>query len=150
MTRVFIAKIKDKKLEWNSDQHRAMFMEFLGSNDGKELRIELSKNPVSDNMRAYYFGALIPTVKSVVPEWRENTNDEVHEALRKMFNYVEMFNPITKRNERFGMSIMGDSSNTRRGMEVIEKIGVWLGEEYSQELPDPEEYKKLLNSAQLK
>lgn len=151
MSTVFIAKSKNLSLVFGSDYNRKRFLDFLEhcEKENKEIRIELAKNPVSDDMRGYWFGAVIPTVRAIIPEWKNNSDNEVHEALRKMFNFIEMFNPLTKRNERFGMSIMGDKSNTKRGMEVIEKIRVWLGEEYNQELPSVEDYQKVRDSAPL-
>ena len=148
--KVFISTIRNKGLTWKSDAHRAMFLDFLAQNDGKKLRIELEKNPVSDEMRGYYFACVIPTCKSVIPEWKSMSNDDVHEMLKKAFNSFDCFNPVTKRIERFGRSAMSDNSNTHRAMEFIEKIRLWLAEDYMKELPQPEEYKLLRDSAPLK
>ncbi len=41
-------------------------------------------------------------------------------------------------------------SNTRRAMEFIEKLQVWMAEEYHVEIPTPEEYKIARDSAPLK
>jgi len=57
-------------------------------------------------MRGYMFGAVIPFLKRIVPDWQSLTNDQVHEILKKNFNYFEAFNPVTKRVERYGQSIM--------------------------------------------
>jgi hypothetical protein len=148
--KTFIATIKDKKLEWHSDAHRAMFMDFLSQNNGKKVRIELEKNPVSNELRGYYYACVVPTCKSVIPEWKNMSNDDIHEMLKKAFNSFDCFNPITQRIERFGRSAMSDNSNTQRAMEFIEKIRLWLAEDYMKELPQPDEYKALRDSAPLK
>lgn len=150
MSQVFIATIKNKKLELASEHHRAIFRDFLSANEGKKLRIELVKNPTSDEMRGYYFAAVVPTVKKTVAEWSTLPNEDVHEMLKKIFNSFDCFNPLTKRVERYGRSAMGEDSNTKRAIDFIEKIRVWLLEDYKVELPNPEEYKQIRDSAPLK
>lgn len=150
MTRVFIAQIKDKRLELGSPTHRALFMDFLSKNDGKSVRIELAKNPISDKLRAYYFAVVVETVKSVVPEWKHKPSDDIHEILKQEFNGFNCFSPMSGKVERYGRSAMSDSSNTHRAMDYIEKIRVYLLENYEVDLPSTDEYKSIINSARLK
>lgn len=145
--KIFIAKIIKKTLIFKSDFHRSLFGDFLKENEGKDVRIELTKNSVSDNLRGYYFGAIIPSIQAVIPEWKEMNGDDVHEILKKMFNYFECFNPVTKRVERFGRSAMGIESNTERASDFIEKIRVWFAEDYKMDLPSSDEYKKIRDLA---
>lgn len=146
----FLLKIKNGKPSHGSEHNQARFYEFCRNHEGKWLRVELNKNPVSDGVRGYYFGAVLQTVRSVVPEWASLSNDDLHEILKKMFNYFDFFNPITKRTERVGRSAMSDESNTARAMDFVEKIRLWLAEDYLTELPSPDEHKKLLDNAELK
>lgn len=141
MSQTFIVEIRDLKLAFEP-YNLSRFKDFLGKNEGKKVRIELAKNPVSDELRGYYWGAVIPTAKSAVKEWEDITDDELHEVLKKLFNYFDFYNPLTKRKERCGRSAMSGDSNSARAMDFIEGIRKWLGEEYYIELPSPEEYKK--------
>lgn len=143
----FIAQIRNKTLVFNTDQHQAIYHDFLSRNEGKKVRIELAKNPVSDELRGYYFAAVISTVKSVIEDWRGIPDEDVHEILKKMFNYFESVNPLTKRVERYGRSAMSSESTAARAMDFIEKIRIWLMDEYKIELPSPEEYKHIRDMA---
>lgn len=146
----FIALIHNKGLTWKSDTHRALFVDFLAKNEGKELLIELKKSPVSEAIRGWYFAAIIPTIKSTVPEWKGLDDLQVHEVLKKMFEYFDVFNPLTKRVERVGRTVMSNNSHTKRAMDFIEKIREYFAENYMIEIPDPDEYKKWRDSAPLK
>lgn len=150
MTPRFLAKIIDGKINFQSEWNEARFREFCKNHEGKILRIELSKNAVSEKIRGYYFGAVIPTVKASVKDWENISSEDVHEILKKLFNYFDALNPITKRIERFGRSAMGDESNSVRAMDFLEKIRVWLAEDFGVEMPNPEEYKKINDMAILK
>lgn len=147
----FIATISKSKLnylDFGSDYNQARFVEFCKDNDGKQIRLETVKKTVSDEMRGYYYGAVIPTVKATVPEWSSLKPDDVHEILKKVFNSFRFFNPITKKTEVVGRTAMSQESNTARAMEFIEKITEWMATEYFVEMPTPQEYKKLRDSAQ--
>ena len=133
-----------------SDFQMADFHDFSLAHPKLKYRLTPAKNPVSNDVRAWYFGAIIKTIKATVPQWNTLSDEEVHEILKKMFNFFEFHNPLTNRTERCGKSAVGSESNTERAMDYIEKIRVWLAEEYKTELPDPEEYKRKLNSAELK
>lgn len=149
----FKAKIDTKNqdfLSFETDFARARWRDWCKKNDGKKVVINDVKNRPSEDLRGYYFGAVVPTVKSAVPSWSDLSDDDIHEILKKMFNYFDFYNPLTKRTERVGRSAMGPESNTARAMEFIEKIGVWLAEEFLIELPNPEEYKRAMDMPMLK
>lgn len=147
--KTFIAIIKSKQLEWNSPAHRAMFMDFLAQNDGKKVRIELEKNPVNDEMRGYYYGAVLPVVRTTCKEWKHLTSDQLHEVLKKEYAFFEAWSAKNKRTERFATSVMSDRSNTHKAMEYLQQIAGYLGE-CGLAMPDPEDYKRYINSAPLK
>lgn len=150
MSNVCIAIARNKKLYFPSEYGEVHFRMFLEKYEGRKIEIKLSRNPVSDEMRGWYYAAVLPTVKSLVPQWSHLSNEEVHEILKKNFNYVEAWNPITNRNERFGKSVMSDESNTLMAIDYIEKIRQWCLENYATDLPDPEKYKKWRDSAPTK
>ena len=146
----FIATIKNKTLTWLSPSHGQMFIDFLKRNDGKKVRITLEKNKVSEELRGWYFASIIPTVRSVVPEWKNLTDDEMHNVLKKNFEYFEIFNVINKRVERFARTVMSNESTTERVMAFIDKIREYFRDNYKMELPSPIEFKKRRDSAPLK
>ena len=146
----FIATIKNKTLTWLSPSHGQMFIDFLKRNDGKKVRITLEKNKVSEELRGWYFASIIPTVRSVVPEWKNLTDDEMHNVLKKNFEYFEIFNVINKRVERFARTVMSNESTTERAMAFIDKIREYFRDNYKMELPSPIEFKKRRDSAPLK
>lgn len=147
--RTFLVSAKEKKIEFHSDTHRAMFLDFLSDSQkgNKKIKIEWAKNPVSDKLRSWYWGAIIPTIKSAIPEWQSLQDDDVHEICKKMFEYFDFYNPLTKRTERCGRSVMGRESNTVRSMAYIEKIQEYFAENYNLTLPSPEEWKEARDSA---
>lgn len=147
MSKVYIARIRDGKVTFDSPYGQVYFDMFLRENDRKKIEIRLAKNPVSDEMRGWYYAAVLPTVKALVPQWASLTNEEVHEILKKNFNYVEAWNPLTYRNERFGKSVMSDESNTAMAMDYIEKLRQWTLENYATDLPDPDKYTMWRDSA---
>jgi hypothetical protein len=122
---------------------------YLDTHEGTRLVIEQEKSEVSDAMRGYMFGAVIPFLKRIVPDWQSLTNDQVHEILKKNFNYFEAFNPVTKRVERYGQSIMSKSTDNQAAMEFIQEIEGWVLENYAQHLPDPAKFKAWRDSAPL-
>lgn len=149
MSKVFIAKATDNgTLRFNSGNHQAMFVDWLKSIAEKEVRIEQAKNPVSDEMRGYYFSAVIPAVRKTCKEWEHLSSDELHEVLKKQFAYFEAWNSTTKRVERFGTPVMSDKSSTKKAMEFLEQIASYLAD-CGVEMPDPEEWKKFRDSAPL-
>lgn len=145
---MFRAKIKDSNLDFGPAQ-RAVFKDFLTVNEGRTLIIELEKPRVSDAMRGYMFGAVIPFLRRLVPAWAAISDEQVYEILKKNFNYFEAYNPLTQRNERYGQSVMARSNNKEPAKEFIQEIEVWVMENYAQHLPDPEKYKKWKDGAPL-
>ncbi len=141
MTRVFITTSEGKRLKFASEHHAASFRDYLKENEGEEFRITKNKASLSEKMRAYYWAVVIPTVRDTVPEWFALSSSHTHEALKKMFNGFDVYNPATKRPERFGGSIMNDDCKTEEGMEYIEKIAEFLMTQYQVGLPSPEEHK---------
>ena len=67
-----------------------------------------------------------------------------------MLFYFETYNPLTKRIERFGKSVMrkDDWNNTAKAMEFLEIIRQYLAG-CGLELPNSEEFKRAKDSAPL-
>jgi hypothetical protein len=125
------------------------FTNWRGSHEGAAVVISEYKPPVSDEMRGYVFGAVIPFLKGIVPSWEPLSDDQVYEILKKNFNYFEAYNPVTKRNERYGQSILSRSTMKEEAQQFIQEIAGWVAENYAMQLPDPEKYKKWKASAPL-
>src|SRR3990167_5771886 len=121
----FVDKIKNGKPE-----NQAGWWLFCQKNDGRKIRVETISAIPSDELRGYYWASVIPTVKAIIRHWEKMSDDDIHEMLKKLFNFFDAYNPLTKRVERFGRTAMSADSTTERAMEFIDKIGVWLGEEY--------------------
>lgn len=149
MTNVFIATSSGTGLEFNSDIHRAMFKDDLKEHKGSKYRIERVLKTVSDELRGYYFGAIIPVVRSTCDQWEDKSGEEVHEIIKKMLFYFEAYNPMTQRVERFGRSVMkkDDFNNTAKAMEFIDVVSDYIVQ-CGREVPDVAEYKRILNSAE--
>lgn len=138
------------KMIFSSETAKALFQEDLKKNEGKQYRIEKVKKPVSDELRSFYFGAVIPVIKSTCDDWKKLTGDEIHEVIKKMLFYFETFNPQTQRTERFGRSVMkrDDWNNTNKAMEFLEIIRQYLAD-CGLEMPDSEDFKRYRDSAPL-
>lgn len=150
MTTVCIAIARKGELYFPSPYGEQHYRHFLTKNDKKKVEIRIAKNPVSDDMRSWYWAAVLPTVKSLVPQWEKLTNDDVHEILKKNFNYIEAWNPLTERNERYGKGVMSGESNTMMAMSYIEKLRQWCLENYETDLPDPTKFISWRDSAPMK
>ncbi len=147
---LFAPRIKKGGFDFGSDYNAARFREYMRLNEGKQVKIEAYANPVSDEMRGYMFGAVLPFLRQISPDaWAGMNDDQIYEVLKKNFNYFEAYNPLTKRKERFGQSVMNTSCKNVKAMEFIERIGDWVMENYGQSLPDPEEYKQWRDGAPL-
>ena len=144
-------KAKQGKIEWSSDTAKALFYQDLKENDGKQYRIEKVKNPVSEDLRAYYFGAVTPVIRTTCDKWENLSSIEIHEIIKKMLFYFETYNPLTKRLERFGKSVMSsdDWNNTAKAMQFLEIISQYLAD-CGLDMPDSEEYKRARDLAPLK
>lgn len=148
MNIIFTAKGGRINFETDYGQHR--FNQFLLDNEGKKFKIEKLRNPVSDELRGYYYAAVLPMVKSTIPEWSGLSDEDVHEILKKQFTSFKYFNVFTKRTELVGRSAISNASNSKRAMDFIEKIREWLATDYYVELPSPEDYKNERDSAPMK
>ena len=146
----FLAKTtKDGQLLWSTPYNEARWRDFCKTND-KELRIEVAKNPVSNALRNYFWGAVIPTVRQTIHEWEYLDDEDLNQILKKNFNGFTFYNVFTKRTEKVGRSAMSGESNTARAMLFVERIGEWLASEYGVELPSPDEFKQKMDMAELR
>lgn len=141
----WIGKVKGDQIDFG-EYNRNLIQKWCKEHPESVVRLETVINPVSAEMRGYYFGALIPFLKTLITEWISLTNDQIHEILKKQFNFFEGYNAVSKRKERFGQSIMSTDSQNRKAMEYIMRIGDWVSENYQQSLPDPEQFKKWRDS----
>ena len=139
----YLFKAHNGNMEFTSELSHNLFKQNLRENEGQQYVIEKIKNPVSDSLRAYYFGAVLPVVRTTCEQWESLTSDELHEIIKKMLFYFETYNPLTKRIERFGRSVMrkDDWNNTHKAMEFLEIIRQYLAD-CGLEMPDSEEYKR--------
>jgi len=129
---------------FRSDYNEARFQDWARENLGKQVNVTEKKKPVSSDLRAYYFGPVLQVVKRTCAEWKDLDSSELHQIVKKLFFYFETYNPITKRTERFGRSVMSDSewNNTAKAMEFLDIIREYL-EGCGESMPDSEEYKNL-------
>ena len=113
-------------------------------NAKKGLRTEVVKKPVSADMRAYYFAAVIPVIRSTCDQWTNLSSAEMHDVIKKLFFYFDTWNPKTKRMERFGRSVMSDSdwNNTTKASEFLMILQQYLTD-CGLEMPSSEEYKAI-------
>ena len=150
MSKVWVGRSVDGKPSY-TEHVGASFRDWLKENPNAEFRTEPIKKPVSSNLRHYYFGAVIPVIRSTCDEWKDLTGGELHQVIKKLLFYFETFNPIAGRIERFGRSVMADSewNNTVKAMEFLMVIQGYLTD-CGREMPNSEEYKKWRDSAPLK
>lgn len=151
MRNVYLAKSENGRLSLGSETNRALFAQDLKDNIGANYRIERVLKTVSDELRGYYFGAIIPVVRSTCDQWEDKSGEEVHEIIKKMLFYFEAYNPMTQRVERFGRSVMkkDDFNNTAKAMEFIDVVSDYIVQ-CGREVPNPEEYKRIRDSAGLR
>lgn len=139
-----------KEKDESEGYNRRRFKDFLKKNPGILIDIAPKANPVSDQMRGYIFGALVPFMRQIDPgAWESMDDDQIYEVLKKNFNYFEAFNPLTKRVERYGQSLLSTGKKNKKAMEFIMRVGEWVLENYGMTLPDPEEYKQWRDNAPL-
>ena len=141
----FLATLTDKGLKFGSDYHRALFLDFSTKNQGRVVRIKLAKGGVSDNRRGWMFGAIIPFLKELVPPWRELTDDEVYSVVKTEFGgfYAE---GIDGKVKKFAGSLSSKEADSERFDNAVLLLAEWVRNNYGQELPDPEEYKRKLDN----
>ena len=146
----FLFVVKKGKPDFQSDYNTDRFNQELKDHEGELYEIKRRANPVSDEMRGYTFGALIPFLQSLVPEWGDLSAEQVYEILKREFNGFVAMNPVTRKKEKYGQSVMNRSMKNKKAMEFIMRIGNWVEENYGQTLPDPSEYTNWRDSAPLK
>lgn len=145
MKALFVFKASQGKQDFGSEFNEARLRQYLKEHDGQLFGIVPKTAVVTDTMRGYCFGALIPFLRQIDRgAWAEMTDDQVYEMLKKQFNYFEAFNPFTKRKERYGQSIMSKSVANQKAKEFISRIDDWVTEQYDQTIPDAEEYKRFV------
>lgn len=102
------------------------------------LTIEKRKKKRSVEQNRYYWGVVVPLVKSGLNDtgWRMTT-DGTHEYLKNEFNIIEVV------NERSGEVIktIGSSTemSTSQMMDYFAKITEWAAEYLNVNIPDPNE-----------
>jgi len=149
MSQVFIAIARDKKIYFSSPYGEINFRHFLEKYDGRKIEIKLAKNPVSDEMRGFWWGAILPFMRTLDEQWAKLDNDAINEIIKKETG-ISIFNPITKRDEKIAKSITSDASYTLRAMEAIDWVRVYAMENYARDIPDSEEFLRYRNSAPMK
>lgn len=143
MPKVWTAKVEHGEPKM-SEYSRIDFKEWCKEHEGTTVRIEPAKKPVSSEMRAYYFAAVLPVVRSTCDEWKDLNQIQMHEVIKKMFFYFEAWNPKTARTERFGRSVMSDTewNNTYKAGQFLEVLAGYLSQ-CGLEMPSSEEYKAI-------
>jgi hypothetical protein len=149
MAKKWLGKIKEGKIT-HEDYVQGSFNDWAKANEGAGVEIIPTKKPVSEDLRGYYFGAVIPVIRSTCDEWEKLEGEQIHEIVKKMLFYFETWNPKTKRVERFGRSVMknDDFNNTAKAMNFLEIIRQYLAD-CGLEMPDSEDYKRALDKAEL-
>ena len=150
---VFILKVNiDGKIVWTSGQ-RAKFSDFKNERRGKMIRLKLEDftGNVSEQMRGYYWGAIIPWVRNADEHWESMTDEEIHELLKKEFNSSQLYDPITKKKVKIGKSLISRGVKTDEAMATIARIADYFIENYNTmpPQPDPMQYKIEVNKAVL-
>lgn len=134
---------------FESDYGKAHFNMFLRDHENKKLEIRLAKSPVSHEMRNFYWGAMMPFMRTLDEQWAKLSHDEINEIIKKETG-ISIYNPISKKDEKIAKSVTSDSSNTLRAMEAIDWIRVYAMENYARDIPNSEEYLRYIDSAPMK
>jgi hypothetical protein len=139
----FIATIKEKGLHFEPTT-RALFMDYLREHEGDTLEIKPRKirRTVSRELRGFYWASWLPFIKNLDDHFKKYTIDELHEFLRYEFNGTDMYNPVTKKETRIAKSIMSNQVKTDEAFMYMEKIRRWVAENYGEEMPDAEDFKR--------
>lgn len=149
MSKVFLATAtKEASLKFKGEDHQASFRQFLKDHAGEEVRISLADKAVSEEMRGYYFGAVLPVVRKTCKEWEKLTGDELHAVLKKEHSFFEAWSNKNKRMERFAKEVFSADEN-ETAKKFMQDISDYLTD-CGIEMPDNESYKRWKNSAPLK
>jgi hypothetical protein len=139
MSDSFIFEAKQGRINFLSGYNRARFAECLKENEGKKFRIEPVSPTVSDNRRSWYWGAVLPFMKSLA--WNDLEDDQVHEILKQEFNGFEATG-IDGKVKRFGVSAVASDVSVKVFDNFILRLADWVNQNYGMTLPSPEDYKK--------
>lgn len=136
---VFIAQIKEGKLDFATEFNEARFNEWMRKHNGAPVKI-MTNDAKSTEARNYYFGALIPTIAT-----HHNSEDYEfwHEILKQEFNGKRF-----KRKDgtwgKVGMSTK--KLNKHNFAEYLTKITGWMCDQ-GIPVPDSELWKQYRDSA---
>jgi hypothetical protein len=143
--RRLLTKIKDGKISLDN----VLVRQFIRDNEGQDIELRKIRKTVSDELRGYYFGAILPFLKQIEGQWKTISEDQLHEIMKKEFNYFEAWSVKNKRKERYGQPVANGKADSGKMMEFIIRIGDWVRENYGVELPNPEDYKEIRDSGRL-
>jgi hypothetical protein len=143
----FIAQIKNGEPCFLTDYNKARFKDWCKENEGQKIQIKRVSSKVSDNRRSWYFGAIVPFLKQLVPYWENLTDEQLHEVLKTEFNGFVIETKTGKR--KYPMPAVNRDVDSEQFDNYILRIAEWVRNNYAQELPDPEMFKQLRDSAQL-
>lgn len=138
------AIFKDGRLEI---QDRQGFVSYMTDSKKKKLAIELADTPPSNNLRGFYFSAVIPQLRQTCDLWQNIEGEVLHEMIKKMFHYEDVFNPITNRVERVGKPTMSCFASSKKAMEFLELVRQYLAD-CGIEMANPESFKQERDSAE--
>lgn len=146
MYNVFIGESKDNKVQL-SDTNKARLNDLVRSLNGKPIRITIDRESgnISSEARGYYWAAIVPTIKNKYPEM---TYEDVHEMLKMEFN-GKWVTDFSGEKVKIGKSTSGPACKSHEFIEYISRITGWMVEN-GMEIPDPNDYKNLRDSAQLR
>lgn len=137
----FRAKIKNRTLEFTSDQSKAKLLEYEGS----DIIITIDDKP-SSNARRFFEGAVIPAIYYQLPHSGWRNFKECREAIKLEFlpSYT-----TTIKGERLKYPRSTDTLSKSGFADLIEHILNWMAEQ-GMELPDHIDYNAWNNSAPAK
>jgi hypothetical protein len=138
--KVYHAQVKGGRIEIHNLAH---FKDWCRENEGSFVKIITGgKRKVSDALRGWYYGAIIPRLKQLVREWENEHEETIHNLLKQEFDGVDIYSPFQKEKVRVSGSVMSSSATTDSALAFTERIGRWMEENYGESLPDPSEYIK--------
>lgn len=145
----FIIQIQNGKIGFLSKYNKQRFEQYLRENNGQKLSIKPVAPKVSDRARGYYYGAVIPFLKTINASWSNLTNEQLHEVLKAEFNGFEVTG-LDGSVKRYGQSICNKDVDSPKFQNYLLRIADYVMENYNQMMPDPEEYKAFIDSAPLR
>lgn len=149
MRNKFIALIRNHKIGFLSSYNKALFNEWLKDNEGHKVEIKRVSSKVSDNRRGWYFGAIIPFMKQLVGAWSNLSDEQVHEILKTEFNGFTIKDKYGN-DRKYPLPVANRDVDTEQFDNYILRISEWVRSNYELELPNPEEFKDLMDKAELK